>query len=62
MIELEDKVSTAQLEVWRWKEEAGKEVAHLDVRTAIRKRLADSEATARRLGFPVRAEPRDFCE
>jgi hypothetical protein len=40
------KDSKAQLEVWRWKEEAWKEVAHLDLGEAMRRRLMDSVRTA----------------
>ncbi len=42
-----DLEARAQQEVWQWKEEAWKEVGHLDIRAAIRKRLEDSDATAR---------------
>jgi len=36
------KESKMLLEVWRAKERAAKEVEHLDLRSAIRKRLEDS--------------------
>jgi len=40
------KDSKAQLEVWRWKEEAWREVEHLDLAKAMQKRLKDSVRTA----------------
>jgi hypothetical protein len=41
--------SKAQLEVWEWKREAWEEVKHLDLRSAIRKRLRDSASTMKQL-------------
>ena len=49
--------SKAQLEVWEWKEEAWREVCHLDIRSAIQKRLQDSMETAKRLGPRFRPKP-----
>jgi hypothetical protein len=43
--------SRAQLEVWEWKKKAWEEVKHLDLKSAIRKRLRDSAKTVTRLPF-----------
>ena len=48
--------SKAQTEVWKWKAQAWAEVRHLDVKSAIRKRLKDAASTAKRLQSK-RAEP-----
>jgi len=39
-------------EVRAWKAACNREVAGLSIAHAVRKRLADSEASARRAGFP----------
>jgi hypothetical protein len=44
-------VSKALEEVWEWKEICCREVAHLDLDEAIKKRIADADETARRYGF-----------
>lgn len=49
----EIKESKALLEVREWKAAAWREVAHLPLDEAIKKRLADSAKTAARLGFHV---------
>lgn len=52
-------ISKALRDVWKWKDEAYREVAGLPAREAIEKRLHDSERTARELGFyPTDPEPR----
>jgi len=43
--------SQALLEVRAWKTELDAEYAHLPVREAVRKRLADAAKVAERLGF-----------
>jgi len=43
------KESKMLVEVWRAKERAAKEVEHLDLRSAIRKRLEDSTLTSKKL-------------
>jgi hypothetical protein len=45
------KESRAVLEVRAWKAELDAEFAHLPVREAVRKRLADAAKVAERLGF-----------
>jgi len=47
----EIKESKAMLEVREWKAAAWRTVAHLPLREAIQKRLADSAKTAERLGL-----------
>ena len=47
--------SKSLLEVWEWKKDAWEEVKHLDLESAIRKRLRDSENTAKRLKRTVLA-------
>jgi len=47
----DSKESQAMLEVREWKVAAWRSVAHLPLREAIRKRLADSAKTAERLGL-----------
>jgi hypothetical protein len=47
----EVKESNAMLEVREWKAAAWRSVAHLPLREAIRKRLADSAKTTERLGL-----------
>jgi hypothetical protein len=50
-------VSKAQKQVWAWKEACWREVADLPLDEAIRKRIKDSSARARKLGFtPVAIE------
>jgi len=44
-------VSKALEEVWKWKDACYRDVAHLPFREALRKRIEDSERTARKLGF-----------
>lgn len=39
------------LEVWEWKDAAWKSVEHLDLDSAIRKRLSDSAETLKRWGL-----------
>lgn len=41
--------SKALREVWEWKDQAYREVAHLDLASALRKRLEDSMRNARNL-------------
>ena len=45
------KESEAMREVRAWKEVCAREVAGLDIRVAVRKRLRDSAETARHMGF-----------
>ena len=42
------KESKAQLEVWKWKDIAYREVKNMDLKSAIRKRLEDSIETAKK--------------
>lgn len=46
-------VSNALREVWEWKDECYREVAHLPVRKGIESRMRDAAATAGRLGFKM---------
>lgn len=46
-------VSKALEDVWNWKDACYRDVAHLPFREALRKRIEDSERTARELGFTV---------
>lgn len=48
---LQLKEDEAMAEVRQWKQECNDSVAHLPRREALRKRLEDSNATARSLGF-----------
>ncbi len=48
---IEAKESKALLEVREWKAAAWRTVAHLPLREAIRKRLADSAKSVERLGL-----------
>ena len=53
------RVSKSLREVWKWKDEAYREVARLPVRKALEKRLRDAGKTARELGFyPTEPAPR----
>jgi hypothetical protein len=45
------KESKAMLEVWEWKAECDAEVAHLPAREAVRRLLAESAKSAKRLGL-----------
>ena len=45
--------SDAMEEVWRIKRECAAEVAHLNTKEALHKRLADSRKNASELGFNV---------
>lgn len=45
------KESKAMREVRAWKAQCDAEVAHLPIREAVRKRLADSAKVVERLGF-----------
>ena len=61
------RMSKSLEDVFEWKEECWREVAHLPLREAIRKRLRDSARVAAGMGFvpdkerqahaPVAAEP-----
>ena len=44
------KTPKALTEVWAWKEACCREVSHLPIREAIKKRLADCARTGQRLG------------
>lgn len=46
-------VSNALREVWEWKDDCYRKVAHLPVRKGIERRMRDATATARRLGFKM---------
>jgi len=48
---LQLKEDEAMAEVRAWKKECNDSVAHLPIDEALQKRLEDSEATARSLGF-----------
>jgi hypothetical protein len=50
---MKDKDSKALREVWEWKEKAYKEVEHLTIDQALKKRLKDSLQTVHQLGLPV---------
>lgn len=52
------KVSKALLEVWEWKDQCYREVAHLPRREALQLLLSNAERTARRLNLGLkRAAP-----
>ena len=56
------KVSKALLEVWKWKDECCREVAHLPRRKAISALLRNAERTARELNLGLKPAtlPRRF--
>lgn len=47
------KISEALLEVWKWKEQAAREVQRLPIQKALQKRMHDSLITAQKLGFSL---------
>ena len=52
-------VSKSLREVWKWKDEAYREVAHLPVREALETLLRNAEKSSRELGFsPTMPVPR----
>jgi hypothetical protein len=48
------KESKSMVEVWKWKEEAYKEVEHLDTKSAALKRLKDSAETVKNIKIKFR--------
>ena len=52
------KESKALLEVWKWKDQCYREVAHLPLNAALARRMKDSKRTAESLPFQLpMAEP-----
>jgi len=50
---MKNSESQALYDVWKWKEKAYEEVAHLPLHLALKKRLEDSVHTVQQLGLAV---------